>query len=145
MNQIHVFDPALCCSTGVCGPEVDETLVRFAGDVEWLKGRGVEVQRFGLAQEAAEFAKRPLIRATLQREGTECLPLVLRGEEILSRGRYPTRAELAAWSGLGEAEPAAGAVDSGSAAAPRSTPCCDPQVVSLSGRPPSGAAGSRCC
>lgn len=33
--SIEIFEPALCCSTGVCGPEVDESLVRFAADVDW--------------------------------------------------------------------------------------------------------------
>jgi hypothetical protein len=30
---IRVFDPAMCCSTGVCGPSIDPELTRFAGDV----------------------------------------------------------------------------------------------------------------
>ncbi len=30
MANIQIFDPTLCCSTGVCGVEVDQTLVRFA-------------------------------------------------------------------------------------------------------------------
>jgi hypothetical protein len=34
MSKFQVFDPAMCCSTGVCGPEVDPALVRFAVDVE---------------------------------------------------------------------------------------------------------------
>ena len=37
MRQIQVFDPALCCSSGVCGTDVDQALVTFSGDVEWLK------------------------------------------------------------------------------------------------------------
>ncbi len=31
--RIQVYDPAMCCSTGVCGPEVDPVLVRFATDL----------------------------------------------------------------------------------------------------------------
>jgi hypothetical protein len=30
--RLDVFDPAMCCSTGVCGPEVDPQLVQFAAD-----------------------------------------------------------------------------------------------------------------
>lgn len=36
-----MFDPALCRSTGVCGPEVDGAPVPFAAGVEWPKARGV--------------------------------------------------------------------------------------------------------
>jgi hypothetical protein len=53
MSEILVFDPALCCSTGVCGPEVDGGLVRFSADLEWLRRQGVAVRRFNLAQDAA--------------------------------------------------------------------------------------------
>ncbi|MEI6758670.1 MAG: arsenic metallochaperone ArsD family protein, partial [Chlorobium sp.] len=30
MKKIQVFDPALCCTTGVCGVDVDQALVTFA-------------------------------------------------------------------------------------------------------------------
>ena len=37
MKTIQVFDPALCCSTGVCGVDVDQALVNFSADVDWAK------------------------------------------------------------------------------------------------------------
>ena len=40
MKMLTVFDPAMCCSTGVCGSDVDQVLVNFSADVQWLKGRG---------------------------------------------------------------------------------------------------------
>lgn len=40
MRLIQVFDPALCCSSGVCGTDIDQNLVIFAGDAEWLKQQG---------------------------------------------------------------------------------------------------------
>jgi hypothetical protein len=43
--RIEVYDPAMCCSTGVCGPSVDPQLVRFSADLEWLKSQGVSVER----------------------------------------------------------------------------------------------------
>ena len=98
MVRLTVYDPAQCCSTGVCGPAVDPVLVRFAADLEWLRARGVEVRRFNLAQEAAEFARSALVRRKLQEEGTGCLPLLLVGTEVVSSGRYPSRRELGAWS-----------------------------------------------
>jgi hypothetical protein len=100
MTTLLVFDPALCCSTGVCGPEVDEDLVRFAADVEWLKGRGVEVRRFNLAQEPNSFAAHATVRRTLQQEGVACLPLMIRDDEVVARGAYPPRTELARLAGL---------------------------------------------
>ena len=59
MTTIRVFDPAMCCSSGVCGPSVDPQLARFSADLDWLKAQGVSVERFNLAQQPAAFAEDP--------------------------------------------------------------------------------------
>ena len=100
MKTIEVFDPALCCSTGVCGPSVDPALARFAGDVEWLSARGVAVERFNLAQQPGAFAERELVREALREQGESCLPLIVADGEIVSVGSYPARAELAELAGV---------------------------------------------
>jgi hypothetical protein len=91
MTKLRVFDPALCCSTGVCGPEVDPALVRFAADLEWLRSRGVEVRRFNLSHEPSAFAEQTQVREALQQDGTTCLPLLLVNGQVAARGRYPSR------------------------------------------------------
>ncbi len=63
MSKVQVFDPPMCCSTGVCGPQVDPALVRFAADLEWLKASGVEVERFNLSQDARRLRREPRGRA----------------------------------------------------------------------------------
>ncbi|MDZ7717509.1 MAG: arsenic metallochaperone ArsD family protein [Balneolaceae bacterium] len=52
---LEVYDPAMCCSTGVCSPNVDDEIVSFANDVKWLKTQGVEVKRYNLGQEPEAF------------------------------------------------------------------------------------------
>lgn len=99
MTRVEVFDPPLCCSTGVCGPEVDAELPRFAGDLAWLSRSGVEVVRFNLAQEPAAFARNPIVLEAMKK-GDDALPLVLVDGRISCRGRYPSRDELAVWAGL---------------------------------------------
>ncbi len=44
MTKLEVYDPAMCCSTGVCGPEVDPALVTFAADLKWVEAQGIAVQ-----------------------------------------------------------------------------------------------------
>lgn len=100
MTRIDVFDPPLCCSSGVCGPGVDPLLAAFAADVDWLQSQGVRVSRHNLAQEPLAFVTNPLVQETLQREGDGCLPLVLVNGEIAGRGAYPRRDELARLAGL---------------------------------------------
>jgi len=94
---ISVFDPPMCCSTGVCGPGVDPALARFAGDLDAMKAGGAVVERFNLAQDLAAFAANPLVKKALSQEGKKCLPLVFVGGREVSRGRYPTREEIADW------------------------------------------------
>ena len=39
MKKIEIFDPAMCCSTGVCGPGVDPELLRMATMVSKKQAR----------------------------------------------------------------------------------------------------------
>jgi hypothetical protein len=93
---IQVFDPAMCCSTGVCGPEVDTRLVQFAADLDWLKSEGVIVQRYNLSQNPAAFVDHGLVSATLAAQGEAALPILLVNGRVALTGRYPERGELAA-------------------------------------------------
>jgi len=99
MPTLQVFDPALCCSTGVCGPQVDPALVVLASDLAWLKGQGVAVERFNLGQQPQEFVSRPFILEEVQAD-PNVLPVVAVDGQIVSRGSYPSRTEFAALLGL---------------------------------------------
>lgn len=98
MSDFQVFDKALCCATGVCGPEVDPALVQFASDLEWLRGQGHRVDRFNLAQQPSAFAQNMHVRELLTTAGPECLPLVFVDGKLVSKGCYPQRTQLAAWT-----------------------------------------------
>jgi hypothetical protein len=100
MHTIQVYDPALCCSSGLCGSEVDPALVAFAADVEWAKQKGAQVERFNLAQQPLAFASNPTVHAFLHRSGAEALPLTLVDGEVALAGRYPSRTDLARWAGI---------------------------------------------
>ncbi|MFO0618847.1 MAG: arsenite efflux transporter metallochaperone ArsD [Polyangiaceae bacterium] len=125
---LRVFDPALCCSTGVCGPSVDPELARFAADVDWLQKQGVTVERFNLAQQPSAFAETPAVKDALAR-GTDVLPIVVVGDRIAVEGAYPSRETLAALAGIVvkrlDAAPAAptGCCGPGSGSKPK-TGCC---------------------
>lgn len=134
MKKLEVFDPPMCCASGVCGPNVDPVLPRFAGDLAWLKGRGVKVARYNLAQQPMAFAENASVREALEREDVACLPLVLVDGRIVSRSVYPAREELATMLGLA-AEPVTlefGAKACGSGC------CCNSTMGSTS-------EGSSCC
>lgn len=100
MSMIQIFDPALCCSTGVCGVDVDQQLVDFSADVDWAKQNGAQIERFNLAQQPLAFAENPLVKSFLERSGSEALPLILVDGEVALAGRYPNRSELARWAAI---------------------------------------------
>lgn len=131
--QLTIYDPAMCCSTGVCGAEVDPALVRFAADLDWLTKQGASVRRYNLAQEPDAFAREELVRQALQQEGEGALPLIVMEGQVLSRGHYPTRDELASWARLGEGS------REGESAAENASGCCG------GGAPTSGSASGFCC
>lgn len=103
MAKIDVYDSAMCCSTGVCGVDVDQRLVNFAADVEWVKQQGVPIERFNLGQQPLQFVNNTTVKGFLQRSGEESLPLILVDGEVALAGRYPSRAELTRWAGLAAA------------------------------------------
>ena len=100
MNKIQVFDPAMCCNTGVCGPEVDPSLVTFAADLQWLTAQGMQVERVNLARQPQRFAQHDAIRQLLETRGETALPAILVNGEIKECGRYPSRTQLADWAHL---------------------------------------------
>ena len=99
MKTLDVFDPALCCPTGVCGVDADPELARFAADLAWLGEQGIAVHRYNLAQDPAAFAANPLVVREME-AGMERLPVLLVDGELASTGLYPTRDQLARRLGL---------------------------------------------
>jgi hypothetical protein len=99
MSKVQIYDKPMCCSTGICGPQVDPVLPRFASDLEWLKSQGHQVARFNLAQQPQEFTTNEQVQQLLESEGMDCLPLVLVDDRVISRSEYPSRENLALWTG----------------------------------------------
>ncbi|MFN3153246.1 arsenite efflux transporter metallochaperone ArsD [Bremerella sp.] len=98
MSHVQVFDKPMCCSTGVCGPQVDPILPRFAADLDWLKGHGHQVERFNLAQQPDAFTQNTDVQRVLTDQGVDALPLILVDGQPVSQGEYPSRDTLALWT-----------------------------------------------
>lgn len=98
--KVQVYDPAMCCTSGVCGPTIDPVLARFSADLDWLSSQGIAVERYNLSQAPAAFVAAPVVQAALAADGTACLPMILVNGEVRSQGKYPVRFTLAKWAGL---------------------------------------------
>ncbi len=97
MKTVQVYDPPMCCSTGICGPNVDPDLINFAAMLSQLSGQGVKVERQNLGQQPMAFAQNPVVKDALQKEGTTVLPLIFLEGEIYMKGRYPNHDERPAF------------------------------------------------
>lgn len=93
MKTIQVYDPPMCCSTGICGPDVDPDLVNFAAMLSQLANAGVKVERYNLGQQPMAFAQNEAVKQALQTEGVEVLPLIYLDGEVYMKGRYPSHDE----------------------------------------------------
>jgi len=100
MTKVEIFDKAMCCSIGICGPEVDPVLPRFAADLQWLESQGVSVNRYNLAQSPLAFTQNDVVKGLLASDGVECLPLILIDGQLISKTQYPSRDSFAEWTGV---------------------------------------------
>jgi AhpD family alkylhydroperoxidase len=100
MKKIQVYDPSMCCSTGACGTSVDENLVRFAADLAWLKDQGILIERYNLSQQPGAYVDNETVKLALEKDGNDCLPMILVDGVVARKGTYPSRNELAEIVGI---------------------------------------------
>ncbi|MCX6903980.1 MAG: arsenite efflux transporter metallochaperone ArsD [Verrucomicrobia bacterium] len=94
--KLEVFDPPMCCSSGVCGPKVDPKLLQFSVALEWLRSQGVQVERYNPSHQYDAFAGNATVVKAITDWGLDCLPLILVNGNIASRGLYPGKDKLSA-------------------------------------------------
>ena len=94
MKTMQIFEPAMCCPTGLCGVKVDPELLRVSAVLNTLKQNGVAVQRFNLSNAPQEFVNNKTVAAYVRKFGPNGLPVVLVDGTIVITRRYPTNAEF---------------------------------------------------
>lgn len=100
MKTIEIFDPAMCCPTGLCGPNINPELMRIAAAVEYLRRQGADVKRHNLRDEPQLYVSNQLINQYLQEKGADGLPVTLVDGQITIEKGYPTNAQLTQWTGI---------------------------------------------
>ena len=94
MKRMSIYEPAMCCDTGVCGVNVDPELVRISTVINNLKKNGITIERYNLSSEPMAFVNNNKVKDALDQNGTDRLPLVLVNEDIVIEGRYPKNEEI---------------------------------------------------
>ncbi|URZ04676.1 arsenite efflux transporter metallochaperone ArsD [Clostridium felsineum] len=100
MSKIEIFDPAMCCSTGVCGPSINKELLRVATVINNMIKKGFNITRHNLSSEPQAFIDNKKINEYLNSEGAEVLPITLVDGEVKKLKEYPTNEEFANWLGV---------------------------------------------
>jgi hypothetical protein len=140
MTTIRVYEPALCCNTGVCGPDVDEALVTFTADLNHLRELGADIERHNLANDPTAFAANDTVRAFLQVAGSEGLPLTLVDGVTVQTGSYPPRAQLLRYAGLATENPSGASAGTDATAVPEGV-----TSLGLATTPGCGCGPTGCC
>lgn len=94
MKKMIIFDPAMCCSTGVCGPSVDKELLRVSTTLNTLKNKGILVERYNLTNNPQIFVDNKVINEILNTKGVEALPVTVVDGAVVKEGKYPTNEEF---------------------------------------------------
>ena len=100
MKSVKIFEPAMCCATGLCGVGVDPELLRISTVIETLKQNNIQVDRFNLTNAPMEFVYDTTINTFINEKGPDALPTILLDGDLVLSGRYPTNAELTEWLNL---------------------------------------------
>lgn len=104
MKKIQIFDPAMCCSSGVCGPSIDPELLRMSFVTKNLTKMNYPIERYNLSSEPQQFVDNEKVQVLLNEKGPEVLPIVLVDGEVVLTGSYPSNEELEEWTGIPSAE-----------------------------------------
>jgi hypothetical protein len=100
MKKMQIFEPAMCCSTGLCGVGVDPELLRISTVLDTLKKHGVIVDRFNLNSAPMEFVNNKAVNDFINEKGPDGLPVAVMDGKVVLTGRYPTNTEFTEWLGL---------------------------------------------
>jgi hypothetical protein len=94
MVKMIIFDPAMCCSTGVCGPAIDPELLRISTVLSNLEKNGVKVERYNLSNNPQVFVDNGTINEILNKDGIDTLPVTMVDGKVVKTKNYPTNEEL---------------------------------------------------
>jgi len=107
-DVIEIFEPPMCCAGGLCGPEVDENLLRFNEALITLKkqlGNGIATYRYLANQQFEKFKANAAVMKLIHGQAMSALPVTVVNGAVLHQGAYPTLEELlGAINGKGENE-----------------------------------------
>ena len=99
MKKIEIYDPAMCCSTGVCGPSIDQELLRVATLIDNLTKNGADITRYNLSSEPQAFVSNEEVKRLLS-EDNDILPITVVDGKVVKTKEYLTNEEFSFYTNI---------------------------------------------
>lgn len=92
--DVELFDPPMCCPTGLCGPTLDQTLLDVNEMILSLQGSGVQVARYQMASDPQAFLNNADIMRLVREQQMAALPITVVRGKVIKVGEYPSLMEI---------------------------------------------------
>jgi hypothetical protein len=92
--MVEIFDPPMCCPTGMCGPSLDQTLLDVNDLVLALQTEGVTLERYQMSSRPDAFLSNPEVMRLVRERDLQALPITLVKGRVIAAGAYPSAAEV---------------------------------------------------
>ena len=93
-KKITLYEPPMCCSSGVCGPNPDQALITLQDTLDKARESGFETERFTIVTHPKKFQENPEVIKLMQEKKLDALPITAFDGQIIKVGSYPTFEEL---------------------------------------------------
>jgi hypothetical protein len=92
--DVEFFDPPMCCSTGLCGPTIDQTLLDMNEMVQTLQRANLRVERYQMASHPNAFLGNTEVMKLVREKEMTALPITVVRGKVIKVGAYPTSDEI---------------------------------------------------
>ena len=99
--KIEIFDPPMCCPTGLCGPNIDPALLDVNEAILKLQKEydgQLKIERYLLSQQGPKFMQNKDIMELLKKNGVEILPITIANGKVVKEKAYPTYEEMKSYA-----------------------------------------------
>ena len=93
-STVEIYDPPMCCSTGLCGPTLDQMLLDVSDMILALEEGGVAVDRYQMTTNPQKFMTNMEIMRLVREQQMAALPITAVNGQVIKVGAYPTLSEV---------------------------------------------------
>jgi hypothetical protein len=94
--DIEIFDPPLCCPTGLCGPSLDQTLLDVSEMIQRFQSEGYSIKRYQMTSHPQAFISNPEVMRLVREKQMDALPITMVHGKVIKIAGYATQGEIQA-------------------------------------------------